>query len=73
MPSILQGLTGNAATDLTGYGGSQLTDQVNTETDEERKRRLKLQQQMSGITATGTGSALGGLGASTALFGGYGR
>lgn len=56
----LQGFTGNAANDLT--------DQVVTETDEERKRRLRLQQMTSGL-----GSALGSLGASTSLFGGYGR
>lgn len=70
--SSLSSFTGSAATDL-GFGGSTLADQVQGETDEERKKRLKLlQQQQSGVTATGSGSAFGGL-AVPALFGNYSR
>lgn len=49
--------TGNAASDL-GLG-QQLADQVKSETDEERKKRMRLQQ-MSPGAAQLFGSAMGG-------------
>lgn len=68
----LAGITGNAKADL-GFGGQDLSNQVQDETDEERKKRLKLlSQQSNGTTSTGTGSIFGGL-AAPALFGNYGR
>lgn len=76
MPSLLTpyaNITGSAKIDLAPGLGQQLQDQVTGETDEERRKRLKLLQQNSnGITSTGSGSALGGL-AAPALFGSYGR
>jgi hypothetical protein len=49
---------------LPGSAADQLTGQVNDETDEERKKRLKLLQQQQG-----PGSALGAV---SSLFGGQG-
>ena len=66
----LSGYSGAAAADL-GYGGSNLADQVAGETDEERKKRLKLLQERSpGVSSTQSGSVFGGL-AVPALFGNY--
>lgn len=67
-------LTGSAKADLAGgFGGQQLQNQVQDETDEERKKRLKLiSQQQGGNTALNAGSIFGGL-AAPALFGNYGR
>jgi hypothetical protein len=66
--SSYAGITGSALTDLAGgFGGDQLRDQSIQETDEERKKRLRMLRMESG-----SGSALGSLGAQ-ALFGSYGR
>ncbi len=51
--SLNTNFTGMGAADALGLGG-QLGQQVQDETDEERKKRLRLQQQQ-----TGPGSALG--------------
>lgn len=69
MPSFadVAGFTANASADL--FGGRQLQNQVADETDEIKKRKRLLQMQGSGLTATGSGSALGGLSVG-ALFGG---
>lgn len=67
------GITGSAKMDLAPGLGQDLSNQVADETDEQRKKRLKLlQQQQGGLTSTQSGSALGGL-AVPALFGSYGR
>lgn len=71
LSSMAAGFSGRSSSDL--FGGQQLQDQVNQETDEQRRKRLKLMQQQSGgVTATQSGSVLGGLSV-PALFGNYGR
>jgi len=83
MANDFAGSLGNFATSLGlgGYGGSQLSGQVQDETEEERRKRLRgLFGQQGGqqgdrfspLSNAGPGSIFGNTAASS-IFGSYGR